>query len=394
MSKTPLLVTTKNDNGDEISLMGGASLGAPATQETIVLMTPDGNGGRRAIPKMFDTYTIDTMDDLPENPKDGDQVIIQKAKMVTPGDSVSVSDSVISELFVAFDMDLSSIVGDSILALSACTFGVYSGALNIMFVEDASGAEMGVTGPIILIIYGSLEDWSLSNSTEYITKVSENMIWAPEEGISVPVSAGWNKLTKTNDVWSNSVITLNDIPKITNCVVAGITGQSTRICSYEPWLYIPISGYANAGTWHLNESVLPPFIYKFSEADDAHSYVIAHTMNLYSLEMAKIQKMRQPGFVGTCALLSGYISTTNSDNPSIHSGTIAETSVIKAALELRLTQLISSSYDVTGVSMSLSDFSYIENDNIWMGKFTYTNDATGQVVVEPISRARTVQYYN
>jgi len=387
--RVPLILATKDGNGNPVSFMpGGPVIPLSRRKDVVLCVTLDGNNREIPIPFMGDDSGIVTnVSDLAPTPPDGLFAMVRKGRLTTTGSAPTISEVVYQELFFAYDLPLENITGAAMFTFSGKIGSQTVNDAIIIMLIDAEEMECGLSGPIMILTNGDTD-------TEAATKVWINTpeagIWDFEGFPAIDVDAGWNLLAKTNGVWHQSRLEGEDIPLITNAVITeGESDAAFPSVSTAEWVWEPMVMFSLGGDWHSLELPLPKFLASFPEDDNAGGHLTAHTGNMYSLARLNNGECQAPTFSDNCKILSGYLNVSKHIRINIPTATLHTTEAVKTALELSLSNLLTTAFGVGSPTITINEFQFFDEQGspstqgTWDGRVIWHSQQTEEVVAEP-----------
>lgn len=388
--RVPLLFTTRDSQGKLVSFMpGGPRILEARKQDVVVCMTLDAENNEIPIPFMGgDIGVVEDESGLSENPPDGLIAIVEKAELRTEGRRKFFPLDEVPAVFFPFEQSLDQIKGFSSISFSNCTFGTHIGGLDVLFIEDIEGFDMGLSGPAMLISTGDEEHMELV----YICIAQAGLLEGFSEA-AIAVDAGWNKLVKTTNIWRKTPVAASAIPVITDVTVEEfeVDTLASPFASDAEWVWITGLAYSLGGEWHGElKPQLPEFIAYFPEDDIEEEHLAAHTHNMYSRGRYNNGECKEPDMRDNVAMLSGWINANGYMSVNIPAATLHTTAAVKAPLESRLSALLASGFG-EGLAITLDEFEYRDGSPVegqtaygyWYGRVVWHDLLTQQVVREP-----------
>ena len=385
--RIPLILTTRDSQGRQISFMPGGPL-VPTSRrlQVVECVTLDENNNEIPIPFMGNLGAIERYSTLPEAPADGLMVAVENFRMGTQGYTPTASQQVLDELFLALDLPLEDISGAGSMVISDCSFGAYTGGLNIVFLEDSSLLELGLTGPVMLIANTYGEDVT---DLIYIRVSEAQVLNSPEKGFdNIQIPAGWNLLTNTNNIWIREAIEPEDIPTIEDVIVEEVVSDlASPFASTAEWYWLPSLAYSIGGSWRIAETPLPKLITSFAAYDGESAHLAAHNTNMYSLQRLANGECAGITFADICKVIAGHLNVSGYITGYVPLATAHTVEAIKAALEEYYTEFISTRFGEGNPSITIDEFTYAESGmdglGTWNGRFIWHSPTRDEVLPEP-----------
>lgn len=263
--RRPLLLTTFNDSGVEVSFApGGTPVPPKWKNDTVACATLDANGREIPIPFLgMDMGIVERISDLPSDPPDGLTAFVRKYTLKTAWSvdyAVFNEENIAGPLYMPYDMTLTDIQGIHTIIFSSATVGNYTGPAMAIFAQNAEVLDIGLVGPAIVL--GELVESSEEKAAELFIRVATAQNGLVGLDYQESLVAGWNKLTWHNVHYDRTIITLADVPYFINFTVDGdetATTSPEKYVSMLPWVWDFREFVAFGGVWNEKQRT-PPFV--------------------------------------------------------------------------------------------------------------------------------------